>query len=358
MSTPALQRLRDAKPDAEITLLCPVKLADLWRHHPSVDRVITFANGENVWKVGSRLRAENFRIALVFPNSIRSALEVWWARVPRRIGYPRPWRKVLLTQRVAPRVGAANMRKRSASEIKTRIQQGGLAERYPVSAHHFFDYLNLVSVLGANPEPIAPQLVVTDGEIKAVRERFGVAADELRPLCGLNPGAEYGPAKRWPAERFIAAAQQIHQRVNCRWLILGGKSDVPLASEIAAGISQSAGVHQARVQRPDNVVMNLAGVTNLRELCVLLKICEVLLTNDSGPMHIAAAFGTSVVVPFGSTSPELTGPGLPGDTRHTVLRADVPCAPCFRRECPIDFRCMHGISVEAVVESVLRLIRH
>ena len=85
----------------------------------------------------------------------------------------------------------------------------------------------------------------------------------------------------------------------------------------------------------------------------LLKLCRVLLTNDSGPMHVAAALGTPVVVPFGSTSPELTGPGLPGDPRHRLLKSDAPCSPCFLRECPIDFRCLNGISVERVVEAVL-----
>src|SRR5206468_220858 len=92
MSTPALQRLREARADAEITLLTPFKLADLWRHHPSVDRLITFAQGENVWKVAARLRRENFQTAVVFPNSLRSALEVWLARVPWRVGYCRSWR--------------------------------------------------------------------------------------------------------------------------------------------------------------------------------------------------------------------------------------------------------------------------
>ena len=87
---------------------------------------------------------------------------------------------------------------------------------------------------------------------------------------------------------------------------------------------------------------------------VLLKLCRVLLTNDSGPMHVAAALGTPVVVPFGSTSPELTGPGLPGDPRHRLLKSDAPCSPCFLRECPIDFRCLNGISVERVVEAVLQ----
>ena len=88
----------------------------------------------------------------------------------------------------------------------------------------------------------------------------------------------------------------------------------------------------------------------------LLKLCRVLLTNDTGPMHVAAALGTPVVVPFGSTSPELTGPGLPGDVRHQLLKSDAPCSPCFLRDCPIDFRCLNGISVERVVEAVLEAI--
>ena len=98
----------------------------------------------------------------------------------------------------------------------------------------------------------------------------------------------------------------------------------------------------------------LAGQTGLGELMAALQACRVLITNDTGPMHVAAALGVPVVVPFGSTAPDLTGPGLPGDPRHQLLRSDAPCAPCFRRECPIDFRCLRDISVERVVAAVLR----
>jgi heptosyltransferase-2 len=99
----------------------------------------------------------------------------------------------------------------------------------------------------------------------------------------------------------------------------------------------------------------LAGKTTLRELCVVLKRAELLLTNDTGPMHLAAALNTPVIVPFGSTSAELTGPGLPGDTRHRLLMGQAPCAPCFLRECPIDFRCMNGITADSVVAAVLEV---
>jgi heptosyltransferase-2 len=103
-------------------------------------------------------------------------------------------------------------------------------------------------------------------------------------------------------------------------------------------------------------VRNLAGRTTLHELCVALSLCSAVLTNDTGPMHLAAAAGSRVVVPFGSTSPELTGPGLPGDTRHRLLKSEAVCSPCFRRECPVDFRCMRDIAVGRVVEAVLAVL--
>src|ERR1017187_1524015 len=112
MTTPALQRLREALPDAHIALLTHEKLADLWQHHPSLNSIITFSPGESPWSVARRLRAENFQAALVLPNSPRSALEVWLARIPQRIGYARPWRNRLLTQPLAPRPGQMRMPKR------------------------------------------------------------------------------------------------------------------------------------------------------------------------------------------------------------------------------------------------------
>ena len=167
-------------------------------------------------------------------------------------------------------------------------------------------------------------------------------------MLGLNPGAEYGPAKRWPVERFAVAAREVQQQINCVWLILGGKGDRELAAAVAHSMTQNV----EDITPP----LNLAGQTSLRELCAVFKLCRVVLTNDTGPMHLAAALGTPVVVPFGSTSPELTGPGLPGDTRHQLIKSDAPCSPCFLRECPIDFRCMHGIAVERVVEAIHLLL--
>ena len=357
MTTPALLRLREKFPDAHITLLTPEKLRDLWTNHLAVNETIPFASDENVFLTGKKLRAGKYDLALVLPNSPRSALEVWLAGIPQRIGYARPWRNFFLTNAVPARAEAVKMRKRSVSEIR-RLVAADVSRRVTsngrvltnANAHQLHEYLHLVAALGANPEPLPPQLVVTPGEIEAVKKKFGLS-EIKRPIFGLNPGAEYGPAKRWPVEKFIAAAREIQNRTNCTWLIFGGKADA--ASQRTAGILSA---EQNFRQDAGSTFLNLAGKTSLRELMALLKICRVLLTNDTGPMHVAAALGTPVVVPFGSTSPELTGPGLPGDARHRLLKSDAPCSPCFLRECPIDFRCLNGISVERVVEAVLSAI--
>jgi heptosyltransferase-2 len=358
MSTPALLRLREAQPTAQITLLTPGKLRDLWLHHPAVDDVLEFGT-EGLLTVASRLRAGGFDTALLLPNSPRSALEVFLAGIPQRVGAVRPWRNLLLTTKVPRRPGEVRMHKRSAGEVRRRIAELPTAASLPAlppQAHHIHHYLHLAAALGANPAPLAPRIVVTRPEVDAVRQRFQAPAETMSsPLFGLNAGAEYGPAKRWPMERFVEAAVILQRQTGCTWWVLGGPAEVPLASAIAEQIA-------AAKAGPPSSVRCLAGQTSLRDLCAILRACAVVLTNDSGPMHLAAAVGTSVVTPFGSTSPELTAPGFPpvarGEQRpsdgpsHQFLQAPVPCAPCFRRDCPIDLRCMTGISVESVVAAV------
>jgi len=342
MTTPALQRLRAAKPDAHITLLTPEKLAGLWPGHPSVDATITFHDHDSVFRVAKRLRAERFDTAVVFPNSPRSALEVFLARIPRRIGYARGGRNFLLTQALPPRAGAVKMHKRIFAEIERRIAANVPRETFAAVANHVHDYLQLVAALGASPEPLPPLLHVTEDEVAAARARFKL--DGPGPLFALNPGAEYGVAKRWPAERFVEAAAALHERTGCRWAVLGGRADVELAGDIAKQIT-------ARTRAA--AATSVAGQTSLRELCAVLKACALVITNDTGPMHVAAALGVPVVVPFGSTSPELTGPMSAPGSPHALLRGEAACAPCFLRECPVDFRCLKSISASQVVEAAL-----
>jgi lipopolysaccharide heptosyltransferase II len=348
MTTPALLRLREKFPDAHITLLTPEKLKDLWLDHPVIDETISIKTGELLLSVSRKLREQKFDLAIVFPNSPRSAMEVWFGMIRQRIGYARPWRNFFLTQTIAPRADAVKMRKRPVAEIRRIVAQSEIQIANRKSqianplAHQIHEYLHLAAALGANPEPLPPQLFVSPEEIEAAKKKFGL--DKIsNPIFGLNPGAEYGPAKRWPIKRFIAAAKEIQQRTNCVWILFGGESDSPLTAQIASAI------HDSRFR-----IHDFAGKTSLRELMSLLKLCNVLLTNDTGPMHVAAALGVPVVAIFGSTSPELTGPISSGELRHQILKSDAPCSPCFLRECPIDFRCMNDITVERVVEAVVQ----
>jgi len=277
-------------------------------------------------------------------------IEVFLARIPQRIGYARPWRNFFLTQTIAPRAEAVKMQKRSVAEIKRRTGFQPVSKivvketetgKMPV-LHQIHEYLHLTAALGANPEPLPPKLFVTAEEIEATKKKFGL--DKIiNPIFGLNPGAEYGPAKRWPIRRFVEAAQKLQHQKNCVWVLFGSSADIALTNQI-----------QSSLRSPQQMVFNLAGRTSLRELMALLKCCRVLLTNDTGPMHVAAALDVPVVVPFGSTSPELTGPIF--STGSKILKSNAPCSPCFLRECPIDFRCMNEIGVEQVVSAVLETI--
>jgi lipopolysaccharide heptosyltransferase II len=243
----------------------------------------------------------------VLPNSPRSALEVWAARIPRRVGYRRSWRNWFLTELVENRPGAVTMHKRSPAEVK-RIVAGGSIGNRPLAigdstAHHIHQYLHLAAALGSNPAPLPPTLHVRDSEVAAMAKKFELADDIM--WLALNPGAEYGPAKRWPAERFTTAAQEIQRRTGCRWIMLGGKGDMELAESIASKLIGSA---------------NLAGRTSLRELCAVLKLRRVLLTNDTGPMHIASAVGTPVVLLLDKRAPESY---LPQGDRHQIVYNNV-----------------------------------
>lgn len=340
MTTPALVRLRERYPTSSITLLTHAKLAGLWHRHPAVDSVLTFDRSDGVWGVARRLRSHRFDAAFLFPNSPRSALEAFLARIPRRIGGTWPWRDWLLTDVVPAQSGSVPMRRRSVREI-VAAQSDSLAPPHwgePLpgpAAHHIHQYLRLVGGEGA---PSAPIIGVDPEVMLAVSDRFGL--ESSRRWIGINAGAEYGPAKRWPAEHFRSVIAAVLARPGMGVLVFGGGSDVDLARSLCPAEGSNCKV--------------LAGRTSLAELAAALKRCVVVVTNDTGPMHLAAAVGTPVVVPFGSTSPQLTGPGLPGDARHVLIQAEVPCGPCFLRVCPADFRCLREISPERVLEELVR----
>jgi len=310
MSTPAVQAIKRGRPDARLTVLVKAKLADYWRRIPEVDEVLTIEPADSVFGVARKLRGK-FDVAIVLPNSIRSALEPWLAGVPRRVGYPAQWRRWLLDQPFV--VSAKN-------------------NQLPRPARHqVFHYLDLAKWLGAeiggDPQP-------ADFFPTATRKANG-------PLkIGLCPGAEYGPAKRWQPERFAQAANIISVQRDVEWVLFGVAGDAAIGDEISRQITGKQ--------------TNLIGKTTLAELMDRLSECALLLTNDTGTMHLAAALGVPTVAIFGSTEPQLTAPLGPG---HRILRHQVECSPCFLRECPLDFRCMNAVTVEEATKAVLEMLR-
>jgi ADP-heptose:LPS heptosyltransferase len=168
-----------------------------------------------------------------------------------------------------------------------------------------------------------------------------MAIDRQPIKIGLCPGAEYGPAKRWLHERFAEAAERIGAQSPVEWMLFGTAGDASAGEQIATALG--------------NQSVNRIGQTTLDQLIEELHECRLLLTNDTGTMHLAALLGIRVVAIFGSTEPRLTGPLGNG---HIILRHHVECSPCFLRECPIDFRCMKAVSVEEVADAVLSILRN
>lgn len=354
MSLPAIELLRNTHPQAHLTVLAPHRLADFWRR-PLVDSVMTFDAKESYWQVAGRLRKESFTTAIVLPLSIRSGLEVALAGIPRRIGYEHRGRGLLLTHRVAKVTGITEMRKKPANEVMRLAAQNDIPDLKnewapSPQSHHLYRNLHLMSELigkGSRVLPTAPSMSLTYREKDDVLREFGVRPDSVSsPLFGMCPGGEYGEAKRWPEERFVEAAKELHSKLNCRWVLFGSPSERDLCSRITDALNGES---------EEPIATNLAGRTRLHELFGALAGCSLVLTNDTGPMHAAAAVGTPVVGIFGSTSPELTGPGLPGDLTHRIIRASTPCSPCFLRTCPIDFQCMRSIEVSLVVNEILAM---
>jgi lipopolysaccharide heptosyltransferase II len=303
MSVPAVRAIKGGRPDVHVTIAALEKIAPMWKLIPEVDAVISLPEG-SLLPVVRRLKQQvPFDAAILFPNSLRVALESWLTGIPRSVGYRGHWRSWLVNQIVRkPR--------------KPRPPE-----------HHSLRFLRIARECGAETSNIEFPKLNQTSNIKH------------QTLIGLCPGAEYGPAKRWFPERFAEAAAKISAQSSAQWILLGTKNDAAIGEQIAAAIGDHC--------------VNRIGQTTLEQLIDELRQCRLLLTNDTGTMHLAALLGVPVVAVFGSTEPRLTGPLGNG---HIVLRHHVECSPCFLRECPIDFRCMKAISADEVAAAVLSML--
>lgn len=322
MSEPAIGAVRRLFPQAEVTLLVKPAIAELFAHHPAIHHILVYddrgrhAGLSGKWTLARVLRRHHFDLAILLQNAFEAGLLAFLAGIPRRYGYATDGRTLLLTDPVT---------------VPSRE-----AHRHQVAY-----YWDLMKPFGEDGLPPAPKLVVTRQEELAMATRLadaGIAASDF--LIGVNPGSTYGGAKRWIPDRYAEAVNRLSEQYGG-----GGETRIAVAVLGAKGEEQLGRSIAERI-RARSVVCS--GQTTVRELMALAKRCQLFLTNDTGPMHIAAAFEVPTVAVFGPTDWRTTAP-FGGQFR--LVRKDVACAPCLLRECPIDHRCMTSVTVGDVCDA-------
>lgn len=326
MSIPALQALRHAHPNAHIAILARPWVAGLYGREPFCDQLISY-DAPKGWSglgrkfsIARKLRESDFDCAVLLQNAFEAAAFVWAARIPHRIGYKRDGRRFLLTVPVqAPRAG--EIPKHQRFYYLELLRRAGLIENYSTDTP--------IALTGA---PAAAES----------GRRFLSALAINGPVLAVAPGAAYGGAKRWPAERFAGAAVDVSVRCGFHVVVVGTKNESAIGTSVARDV-QSRGVP----------VTNLVGRTTLAELIDVLAASQALITNDSGPMHLASALGVPTVAVFGATDHLATGPA---GASVSIVRVPVDCSPCLLRECPIDHRCMTAITPRMVAVEAITLL--
>lgn len=320
MATPILFDLRKAFSKARITAMCRSPICELLRQDPEIDELFCFSKATGFGRrtekksIIEKLRQGQYDLGILLTHSFSSAWWFWQGKVANRLGYESNCRKLLLN---------------SSPSLPDNIQ----------NQHLVVTYKMLLEPLGVPVSDTAPRLHLTQKEIAEGLTLFKQRGiPEGATVVGINPGATYGSAKCWLPERFREVAERLLKDQDLYLAFFGDPATSSLVGEICAGLSSR--------------VINLAGVTTLRELASIISLCDVLLTNDSGPMHVADAVGTPIVALFGSTSEIVTGPYRSG----TVIHKHVDCSPCYQRTCPIDFRCMKRIAAEEVYYAIQKML--
>ena len=316
LAIPAMKAVRARFPDAEITLLVRPWVAGVFKSAPFIDHLWSEPRpaGISEWiRITSSIRKRGFDLALLFPNSFESAAMIFLGRVPQRVGYATDGRRWLLTNSLKPASG---------------------------KHHQVHYYLALAGAVSA--EVTQPSISIeANAEEKEQAARLlvseGIAPG--RRYLVLNPGAAYGSAKRWNEEGFAEAGDTLASELDLDVAIVGSEAERSIADSIKARMRSRVAV--------------LSGRTSLETLIGVIAGSSLVLTNDSGPMHVAAALGVPTVAVFGATDDVVTGPW---GARAKVVREPVECSPCLLRECPIDHRCMTRVSAEAVCRAAREVL--
>ncbi len=319
MGTPTLRAIRQLWPQAHISYLARRYVKPIFSGMPWADRLITYRTGNKqtrrgrgLFDLSARLRHGHFDLAILMPNSFKSALLCKMARIRRVVGYDRDGRGFLLSDRLL----AA---KENGKFVPTPIIK---------------TYLGLANYLGAQGPELAMQLFVTPPELKAAQSVLGAcgldaelekpAAHGQSPLVLLNPGAQYGAAKCWPPEYFAALADRLKEELA--------------ATVLLSASPRERGIVESILRRTRHAPIDLsAHQLNLGSLKEIVRRCDLMVTNDTGPRHIAAAFDVPVITLFGPTHPQWTEIYY---ARERQLSIPVFCGPCQKKTCPLDHRCM------------------
>jgi len=321
MSIPALRALRRVFPDAHINLHTRSWAEGIFRDADFLDEIVTFGQSgsalKNVIAQGRVLKNGQFDLAVLFPNSFEAALAAKLGRIPRRFGYSREARRILLTDPVA-------------------------VPQWKNSRHEVFYYLNLVAevekavlsretVMDGEPATDLPVSASRREAARKLLETFGI--DGSRKIAALGVGSANSRAKRWPAENYAKLNDRLQNELGINVLLVGSKNEM----DVSTAVEKLSG------KKP----ITLTGKTDLAEATAILSEVDLMITNDMGLAHIAPAVGTKTLVIFGPTNPETTAPFSPN---AKVIRKEVECSPCMLRDCPIDHRCMTWISPDEVFE--------
>jgi heptosyltransferase-2 len=316
MTLPAINTIGANFPNAQITVLAQPWVADIFTAHPLIDRVLVYhkkgrhAGVRGMWRLSQQLAAAKFDLAILLQNAFEAALLAKLARIPVIVGFNRDARRMLLSHAVAVN-----------KDIKTKHQV------------HYYQYL--LAELGCTKAEnrLSLHLSKEDGDWAQA------LVDKLpKPIIGLNPGAAYGPAKCWPAERYGEVAKKLVAKEGGSVLIFGTSADHQAAAVIRKKVGE---------------VVDLTGQTTLAQAMAIIGLCNVFITNDSGLMHVAAAQQTPLVAIFGSTDAVATGPF---SEQSLVVQKQLDCSPCLKTHCPTNFECMRGITVDEVETAVLKLL--
>jgi heptosyltransferase-2 len=315
LSLPAVYSLKHIFPDAVIDIALKRPLGDLVGGVGEIDSVLDYdgtLSGELA--LVRAMRGARYDLGIIFPRSLHAALLVYLGGARQRIGYAADGRSLLLTKGVArtPQIRAV---------------------------HQSHYYRNIVSVLG-DPGPLITPHISTDADNDAWADDFLAAGGYKQgPLFAINPGAAYGGAKRWRPDRFAAVADRLVDELGGKAVIVGGQNDRHIEAEVASSMKTGP--------------IRAAGATTLGRLISLISRCALFITNDSGPMHIAAALSVPIVAVFGPTNPDTTSPM----GRAVIVWHEFDCSRCLLRSCPIDHRCMESVTADEVYVAAGRLLK-